>query len=401
MLLLVLREMMWFYFKYILLIRTLWICPIPLATILMFLTLLKKKAVAHDYLGFKYVTMSYLRSIQRRITSHEEQEQQTLELTVEGVLLHNQFQVLKKNLPSGRVIAFMNSAQLELILKYGNGVVFMDSTEKTNSKKYYYVTAVVRTDERKWMALFQFWTSSEHSELYEASLRWALEKSGSSWKPASFVIDGYRMEEKAVYSVFGNTVKIFNCTRHSLETLKTKVRQSAFVLENMKRALFASSYRECLNSWQEALSNCPYDEIGRYLPRAWPMERSHIWSVYPRQSGQWAEVTTSNPVESFFSRVKKVVNINMSLVEATNEIVKLLKGLFEQLNEQKEKEGVSCVVGVEKVHSSVSSWKMSNQRLILKEFEAAQKYVEEGILDSLYIQAQHDGACKCKFYRFN
>ncbi|KAI3656190.1 hypothetical protein MP638_006513, partial [Amoeboaphelidium occidentale] len=267
---------------------------------------------------------------------------------------------------------------LELILKYGNGVVFMDSTEKTNSKKYYYVTAVVRTDERKWMALFQFWTSSEHSELYEASLRWALEKSGSSWKPASFVIDGYRMEEKAVYSVFGNTVKIFNCTRHSFETLKTKIGQSAL-----------------------ALSNCPYDELRRYLQRAWSMERSHIWSLYARQVGQWAEVTTTNPVESFFSRVKKVVNVKMTLAESSNQIVKMLEGLFEQLNEQKEKDSVSLVVGVERIHSSVSSWKLSNQRLILKEFEAAQKYLTAGILDSLYIQAQQDGTCKCKFYRFN
>jgi len=44
---------------------------------------------------------------------------------------------------------------------------------------------------------------------------------------------------------------------------------------------------------------------------------------------------------------------------------------------------------------------MSNQRLILKEFEAAQRYVTEGILDSLYIQALPDVTCKCKFYRFN
>lgn len=81
--------------------------------------------------------------------------------------------------------------------------------------------------------------------------------------------------------------------------------------------------------------------------------------------------------------------------------MKLLQGLFEQLNEQKEKEAVSRVVGVERIHSSVSSWKLSFQRLILKEFEATQKYIEEGSLDSLYIQAQQDGTCRCKFYRFN
>jgi hypothetical protein len=91
----------------------------------------------------------------------------------------------------------------------------------------------------------------------------------------------------------------------------------------------------------------------------------------------------------------------MSLVEATTEIVKLLLGLFEQLNEQKEKEAVFRVVGVEKIHTSVSSWKLSSQRLILKEFETAQKYLSDGLLDSLYIQALLDGACKCKFYRFN
>jgi hypothetical protein len=88
------------------------------------------------------------------------------------------------------------------------------------------------------------------------------------------------------------------------------------------------------------------------------------------------------------------------LAEATTEIVKLLHNLFEQSKEQKE-ESVSGFVGVKKIHSSVSSWKLSNQRLILKEFEAAQKYVTEWILNSLYIQAQQDRTCKCKFYMFN
>jgi hypothetical protein len=185
----------------------------------------------------------------------------------------------------------------------------MDSTEMTNSKKYYYATAVLRSDERKWMPAFQFWTSAEDSSLYKACLIWIKEKAGPSWNPLCCVIDGSRMEEKALCSVFGESVKIFNCTRHSLETLKTKVGQSALVLENMKRALFASSYRECLDNWQEALSNCPYEELRRYLQRARPMERSRMWSLYARRTGQCAEVTTTNPVESFFSRVKKIVSV--------------------------------------------------------------------------------------------
>lgn len=36
----------------------------------------------------------------------------------------------------------------------------------------------------------------------------------------------------------------------------------------------------------------------------------------------------------------------MSLQEATNEIVKVLQGMYEKLNETKEKESVSCIVGV-------------------------------------------------------
>jgi hypothetical protein len=72
------------------------------------ISLVKKKAIAYNYLGFKYVTMSYLRCLQKKFTSNEEQEPQT----VEGVLLTNQFQVFKSNLPCGRVIAFI---YLELI----------------------------------------------------------------------------------------------------------------------------------------------------------------------------------------------------------------------------------------------------------------------------------------------
>jgi hypothetical protein len=305
------------------------------------------------------------------------------------------------SLPSGRAFAFLHPKQLDLLRVYGNGVVVMDSKEKTNSKKYHYATAVIRTDERKWMPAFQFWISNEHSELYSACLKWILEKSGSSWKPACFVIDGSRMEEKAVVAVFGDSTKVFNCTRHSLETLKSRLGHSAVALEGMKRALFASSYRECLSSLQFAVDSCPYEELKRYIQRAWPMERSHIWSLHARREGQMGEVTTTNPVESFFLRVKKVVNVKMSLQESTSEIVKLLHGMFEKMTEIKEKELVTCIVGVEKIHASVSSWTLSNQKLILKEFEAAQKYVSEGTLDFLYIQAKQDGTCKCRFYRFN
>lgn len=92
------------------------------------ISLVQKKALAHNYLGLKYVTMTYLRILQGKVTSNEEQEPPT----VESILLSNQFQLFKCHLPSGRVIAFMNSEQLDLIRKYGNGVVGMDSTEKTN-----------------------------------------------------------------------------------------------------------------------------------------------------------------------------------------------------------------------------------------------------------------------------
>lgn len=228
-----------------------------------------------------------------------------------------------------------------------------------------------------------------------------MEKSEQTWKPVCFVIDGSRVEEKAIVAVFANQVIVFNCTRHSQETLKTKLGHSAIVLEHMKSALFASTQRECLSNWQDAISNCPYEELKRYIRRAWPMERSYIWSIYSRRTGLRAEVITTNPVESLFARVKKVVNVKMSLNEATKEIVRLVHGLFEKLGEIKEKESVSHIVGVEKIHNSVLSWKLSYQRLDQKEFQAAQKYVAEGTLDFLYLQAQPDVTCKCRFYRFN
>ncbi|KAI3662111.1 hypothetical protein MP638_005559 [Amoeboaphelidium occidentale] len=361
------------------------------------ISLVKKKAIAYNYLGFRYLPLSYLRTLQNKSPGNEELEQNS----VGSVLLSNQYQMFTVSLPSGRAFAFLHPKQLDLLRVYGNRVVVMDSTEKTNSKKYHYATAVIRTDERKWMPAFQFWISAENGELYSACLKWILEKSGSSWEPACFVIDRSRMEEKAVVAVFGNSTKVFNCTRHSMETLKSRLGHTPVALEGMKRALFASSYRECLSSLQFAVDSCPYEELKRYIQRAWPMERGHIWSLHARREGQMAEVTTTNPVESFFSRVKKVVNVNMSLQEATSEIVKLLHGMFEKMTEIKEKELVTCIVGVEKIHTFVSSWTLSNQKLILKEFETAQKYISEGTLDFLYIQAKQDETCKCRFYRFN
>lgn len=135
------------------------------------MSLVKSKSTSHNYLGFKYLSQSYLRSLQNKLIKEENLEQQDSEETVDSVLLSNRFQIRKVSLQCGRSIVFINSKQLDLLKMYGNGLIVMDSTGKTNSKGYYYVTAVVRTDERRWMPIFQFWTSVEHSELYAECLK--------------------------------------------------------------------------------------------------------------------------------------------------------------------------------------------------------------------------------------
>ncbi|KAI3656571.1 hypothetical protein MP638_000557 [Amoeboaphelidium occidentale] len=348
--------------------------------------LLKKKQAAYDYLGFKYISMSCLRSIQKRYGGRVEGDV-AQENTVQ-LLVHKGYVVFTKILNGGRVAGFVNAVQLDMLQKYGNELIVMDSTEKTNCAGYNYVTAVIRTDERRWMPVFQFWVSAERSELYEVSLKWIQEKAGPLWKPSSFIIDGSRVEEKALVAAFGTSVKVYNCTWHSMQTLSTKVGQSSAVLELMRGAVYASTAQQCHEYLSEAIDACPYDEMKRYLQRAWSIERSIMWSVYSRRAGMVAEVITTNPVESLFSRLKK-------------EILKFLDGLFDTWNQGKLKNSISCVTGVEQIHGTVKTWKINHQRLVMNEFVEAKKLVSEGKLDQLYVQAKPDGTCTCRFYRFN
>jgi hypothetical protein len=160
--------------------------------------------------------------------------------------------------------------------------------------------------------------------LYSECFRWVLLITENTWKPQAFVIDGPRIEEKGIVDVFGSNSKVFNCSRHSLQPLLSKVGHIEVVLKCMKRALFASTKMECIKNRDLAISYCPSEDLKRYIRRTWPLDRNMIWRLHERQTGITAEVTTTNPIESYFSRVKKCVNSKMILKDATSNLVKLI-----------------------------------------------------------------------------
>ncbi|KAI3655634.1 hypothetical protein MP638_004336 [Amoeboaphelidium occidentale] len=121
------------------------------------------------------------------------------------------------------------------------------------------------------------------------------------------------------------------------------------------------------------------------------LDRSMIWSLYERQTGITAEVTTTNPIESFFSRLRKLVNNKMKLKDATSN---LNEGIAS-------KNSISIVKDVEEIPESVKEWKLDYQKLILDEYLKGKEIVSNGKLDLLFCQAVSNGTCRCKFYRFN
>lgn len=359
--------------------------------------LVEKVSSMYPKLGFMYVSRRQIAMIQKRFVEKETPSSKDLN----SVLSTNGFFVCHKKDSDGTIIGSISKEQLKCLQDYGNELVVIDATENTNVKGYLYVTAVVRVTNGKWLPVFQFWVSHEKSRLYVLFLRWILHLSEYKWKPNNVVIDGSRVEEKALKEVFGKAIAVFNCTRHSMQALYVRVGNIPTVLASMRAAVYSPTFEQCQRHYEMAVENSPYEELKRYLKRAWSLKRSSIWGVHARRTGIAAEIVTSNPVESLFSRIKNLTRSDMSLTDSVETITKFLVQVFDKWKMEINQETVTCIPRVVEINQSVAQWSQANQKKILKEFDEAKELVSEGKLDSLFVQANNDVTCKCRFYRFN
>ena len=98
---------------------------------------------------------------------------------------------------AGMVVVFANGSLLHQLITCGNELVLMDACGSLAGN--FLVTLLIRNNLRCWIPCGQFWISKEHSDLYSFALD--VESVGSY----CVLIDGSKIESKAIESGFGNT----------------------------------------------------------------------------------------------------------------------------------------------------------------------------------------------------
>ena len=98
---------------------------------------------------------------------------------------------------AGMVVVFANCSLIHQLITCGNELVLMDACGSLAGN--FLVTLLIRNNLRCWIPWRQFWISKEHSDLYSFALD--VESVGSY----CVLIDGSKIESKAIESVFGNT----------------------------------------------------------------------------------------------------------------------------------------------------------------------------------------------------
>ncbi|KAI8914169.1 hypothetical protein EDD86DRAFT_80962 [Gorgonomyces haynaldii] len=265
----------------------------------------------------------------------------------------------------------------------------------------YLVTLLFRDGFRCWLPAAQFWISKEHGDLYVQALKTLQDWTGQRWHPSAFLIHGSSIEARAIGQCFHSS-RILRCTRHSTQTLKSKLSHIDDLMYLMERAIFAETQAECHRYIQECLEKCPYAELRRYVLTAWNVESSHIWSLHSRlDTPILREITTINACESYHSLVRQCTNRRMDMKECTVQIIQLIGRRYDSACEVHLENESRITRAAFHVYPEPASWTLPYQRLVSPEITMAERMIADGSWRFQWFQAQSDCTCCCKFFRTN
>jgi hypothetical protein len=349
------------------------------------------KQFGNSFAGARFVTLDRVRRYCNLANMR------SFDATLESLLHSNHFQTYFGTFPEGRLLVFANKEQLNHLVKYGNRLVLMDACGSLGG--FYLVTMLVRDNFRCWLPAGQFWIEKEHSEFYIHSFQLLREWTNGMWNPKSFLIDGSNIEAKAIEHNFAG-VNILRCTRHTTQSLKTRLSHAEDVMYHMQTAVFAETLADCQYHLNESLKHCPYEDLKRYIKSQWTLESSGQWSLYARKGFPLVgEITTINPCESYHSLVRLCTDSSMSLLDCTGQILTLIKKRFNNAADAKALDHHSISsVAVHNYHE-LEIWPLPYQLLVGAEITKAQAMFANGTWKFQWFKASTDFTCRCKFYK--
>jgi hypothetical protein len=236
-------------------------------------------------------------------------------LTEQGYLVET-FRVSQR---STKGIVFAHPEQLKKLERHG-WLTLMDSTHKTNRHDWRLFTLYVRDTYGCWNPGAHFLVSSEDGDTVAEALT-IIRNKYCCWSPRYILSDHSNIEARSIKKTFpGITAgeqecQVLLCVVHVMRTWMQKIHEKK-TCETMIAAMHKRTKIGCDSLIQDAINHCSVPSIQNYIKRNY-MKNTEKWSLWARQhSPLLLQVTSTNPIESFHSELKKTTSSLHGLIGA-------------------------------------------------------------------------------------
>lgn len=217
---------------------------------------------------------------------------------------------------STRGIVFAHPKQLEKLQRHG-WLTLIDSTHKTNKYDWRLFTLYVRDSYGCWDVGAHFFVSNEDSDTIFEALK--IIRSYCHWLPRYILSDQSSIEAKGIKKAFPGISAgeqecgVIFCVVHVMRTWITKIYEKK-TRNLMNAAMHKRTRIGCEQLVQDAINGCSIPAIQNYIKRYY-MKNTQQWALWARRhSPLLMQVTSTNPLESYHSELKKLTSSSHGLI---------------------------------------------------------------------------------------
>jgi hypothetical protein len=214
-------------------------------------------------------------------------------------------------------IVFAHPAQLEKLWRFG-WLTLIDATHKTNKHDFRLFTLYIRDCYGCWNVGAHFFVTREDSDTVAAALK-IVRQFERRWTPRYVLMDQSSIEAKGIMTVFPGLLageqecNVILCTVHVMRLWMKRI-YHVKTREKMTLAMHKRTRIGCEELIQQAINTCPVQEVARYILRNCQKD-THRWALWARQhSPLLLQVTTTNPLESYHSELKRNTSYSFGLI---------------------------------------------------------------------------------------
>jgi hypothetical protein len=206
---------------------------------------------------------------------------------------------------------FAHPEQLKKLERHG-WLTLIDSTHKTNRYDWRLFTLYVRDTYGCWNVGAHFFASNEDADTVAEALI-IIRNKYCRWSPHYILSDQSNIEAKSIKKTFPGIAageqecQVLLCVVHIMRTWMQKIHEKK-TRDIMIAAMHKRTKIGCESLIQDAINQCPVPSIQNYIKRNY-VKTTEKWGLWARQhSPLLLQVTSTNPLESFHSELKKITS---------------------------------------------------------------------------------------------